>query len=85
LIAHRLGERDSKDRCIGRLQLLSSGFLAFVVIVKSLKQNKTNSMGDFLISPSPIVRSGVLRQGFDKFYSVSFQARHSFFITFKSF
>jgi len=29
--------------------------------------------------PSSIFRSGVLRQGFDKFYSVSFQARLSFF------
>jgi hypothetical protein len=38
-----------------------------------------------LMFPPPIVRSGVLRQGSDKFYSVSFQARHSFFVTFKSF
>jgi hypothetical protein len=37
-----------------------------------------------LMFPLLIVRSGVLRQGFDKFYSVSFQARHSFFVTFKS-
>jgi hypothetical protein len=42
-------------------------------------------MGDFSMFPSPIFRSGVLRQGFDKFYSVSFQARLSLFVTFKSF
>jgi hypothetical protein len=60
-------------------------FLAFIGIVKSLKHNKTNSMGDFLISPLSLSRCGVLRQGFDKFYSVSFQARHSFFVTFNSF
>jgi hypothetical protein len=59
-------------------------FLAFIGIVKSLKHNKTNSIGDFWMFPSSIVRSGVLRQGFDKFYSVSFQARHSFFVTFES-
>src|SRR4028118_484395 len=35
--------------------------------------------------PPPILRSGVLRQGSDKFYSVSFQARHSFFATVESF
>jgi hypothetical protein len=35
--------------------------------------------------PPFIFRSGVLRQGFDKFYSVSFQARHSLFATLKSF
>ncbi len=34
-----------------------------------------------LMFPSPIFRSGVLRQGFDKFYSVSFQARLSSFIS----
>jgi hypothetical protein len=34
-----------------------------------------------LMFPPPIFRSGVLRQGFDKFYSVSFQARHSFFVS----
>jgi len=38
-----------------------------------------------LMFPPPIVRSGVLSQGSDKFYSVSFQARHSFFATVKSF
>jgi hypothetical protein len=59
-------------------------FLAFIVIVKSLKQNKTNLMGNFLISPLSLSRSGVLRQGFDKFYSLSFQARLSFFVTFKN-
>jgi hypothetical protein len=32
-----------------------------------------------LVFPPPIFRSGVLGQGSDKFYSVSFQARHSFF------
>jgi hypothetical protein len=33
-----------------------------------------------LMFPFPIVRSGGLRQGFDKFYSLSFQARLSLFI-----
>jgi hypothetical protein len=75
------GECESKSRCVGRSQLLSSGFLAFISIVKSLKQNKTNSMVIFDV-PLPIVRSGVLRQGSDKFYSVSFQARLSFFVYF---
>jgi len=31
-----------------------------------------------LMFPPPIFRSGVLRQGCDKFYSLSFQARRSF-------
>jgi hypothetical protein len=31
--------------------IYGSGFLAFIVIVKSLKQNKTKSMGDFCCSP----------------------------------
>ena len=39
-------------------------------------------MGDFLIFPPPIFRSGVLRQGSDKFYSVSFQARLRFLVCF---
>jgi hypothetical protein len=30
-----------------RCQSKSSGFLAFIVIVKKLKHNKTKSMGDF--------------------------------------
>jgi hypothetical protein len=34
-----------------------------------------------LMFPPFIVRSGVLRQGFDKFYSVSFQARLKLFIS----
>jgi hypothetical protein len=29
------------------MAILSSGFLVFVVVVKSLKHNKTKSMGDF--------------------------------------
>ena len=32
------------------------------------------------MSPPSIFRFGVLRQGFDKFYSVSFQARLSFWV-----
>jgi hypothetical protein len=32
--------------------------------------------------PLLIFRSGVLRQGSDKFYEVSFQARHSFLVIF---
>jgi hypothetical protein len=32
---------------------VSQRFLAFIGIVKSLKHNKTNSMGDFLIFPLP--------------------------------
>jgi len=55
----------------------SQRFLAFIVLVKRLEQNKTNSTGDFWMFPSPIFRSGALRQGFDKFYSVSFLARRS--------
>jgi len=62
-----------------------SGFLAFVVVVKRLEQNQTNSMGDFLISPLSLSRCGVLRQGSNKFYSVSFQARRSFFRYFQKF
>jgi hypothetical protein len=42
-------------------------------------------MGDFLISPLSFSRSGVLRQGFDKFYSVSFQARRSLVCHFQEF
>jgi len=37
------------------------------------------SLSNFLISPLPIFRFGVLRQGSDKFYSLSFQAILSLF------
>jgi len=71
------GEYESKSRC--KESCLEQRFLAFIGIVKSLKHNQTNSMGDFLCSPFSLSRCRVLRQGFDKFYSVSFQARLSFF------
>jgi hypothetical protein len=47
------GECESKDRCLEGNQ--EQRFLAFIGIVKSLKHNKTNSMGDFLIFPPFIV------------------------------
>jgi hypothetical protein len=37
------------------------------------------ALGSFLMFPFSIFRSGVLRQGFEKFYSVSFLARLSLF------
>jgi len=37
------------------------------------------ALGNFFDVPLSIFRSGVLRQGSDKFYSVSFQARLSLF------
>jgi hypothetical protein len=40
-----------------------------------LAQDATHE--SILMFPPPIFRSGVLRQGSDKFYSVSFQARLS--------
>jgi hypothetical protein len=64
---------------------LRQRFLAFIVIVKSLKHNQTNSMGDFCCPPFSLSRCGVLRQGFDKFYSVSFQARRSLVCHFQEF
>jgi hypothetical protein len=39
------GECESKSRC--RDGNLEQRFFGFIVIVKSLKHNQTNSMGDF--------------------------------------
>jgi hypothetical protein len=77
------GECESKSRC--RDGNLEQRFFGFIVIVKSLKQNKTKLMGNFCCSPFSLSRCGVLRQGFDKFYSVSFQARRSLVCHFQEF
>jgi hypothetical protein len=44
-----------------------------------------SALGSFFDVPLSIFRSGVLRQGSDKFYSVSFQARLSFWVYFLEF
>jgi len=61
----------------------NSGFF-FAGLLK-LILDLSRPLGNFFEIPPHIFRSGVLRQGFDKFYSVSFQARHSLFATLKSF
>jgi hypothetical protein len=53
----------------------------FLCGLMNLILNLSGALGNVLMSPFSIFRSGVLRQGFDKFYSVSFQARQSFFIS----
>jgi len=62
---------------------VNSGF--FFAWFMNLILDLLGALGNVLRFPPPIFRSGVLRQGFDKFYSVSFQARHSFFATVESF
>jgi hypothetical protein len=62
---------------------INSGFF-FAGLLK-LILDLSGALDNFLMFPSSIFRSGVLHQGSDKFYSVSFQARHSFFVTFQSF
>ena len=59
--------------------------VVFSLRVNELILDLLGSQNNFLVFPFFIFRSGVLRQGSEKFYSVSFQARHSFFVTFKSF
>jgi hypothetical protein len=61
----------------------NSGFF-FAGLLK-LILDLSGALGSFLKFPLFIFRSGVLRQGSDKFYSVSFLARLGFFVTFKSF
>jgi hypothetical protein len=55
-----------------------SGF--FFAWFMNLILDLLGSSGNFFVVPSSIFRSGALRQGSDKFYSVSFQARLSFFV-----
>jgi hypothetical protein len=55
----------------------TSGFF-FAGLLK-LILDLSESLGNFFDVPLSIFRSGVLRQGSDKFYSVSFQARLSLF------
>ena len=52
---------------------------------QKLKTQQDKFDGWFLMSPLSFSRSGVLRQGFDKFYSVSFQARLRFLVCFLKF
>jgi hypothetical protein len=67
----------------GKATAYNSGF--FFAWFMNLILDLLGTLNNFLVFPSPIFRSGALRQGSDKFYSVSFQARHSFFATVKSF
>jgi hypothetical protein len=53
----------------------NSGFF-FAGLLK-LILDLSGTLGNFFDVPLSIFRSGVLHQGSDKFYSVSFQARHS--------
>jgi len=53
----------------------NSGFF-FAGLLK-LILDLSGALGSFFDVPLSIFRSGVLHQGFDKFYSVSFQARLS--------
>jgi hypothetical protein len=57
----------------------NSGF--FFAWFMNLILDLLGTLNNFLIFPPPIFRSGVLRQGSDKFYSVSFQARLSLFFS----
>jgi hypothetical protein len=41
----------SKKPLLSAFLLKGSGFLAFIVVVKKLKHNKVDSMGDFLMFP----------------------------------
>jgi hypothetical protein len=52
-----------------------SGF--FFAWFMNLILDLLGALGNVLVFPSSIFRSGVLPQGSDKFYSVSFQARLS--------
>jgi hypothetical protein len=56
-----------------------SGF--FFAWFMNLILDLLGALGNFLMFTLPIFRSGLLRQGSDKFYSVSFQARLGFFIS----
>jgi len=56
----------------------------FLCVVNELDFRFIGALGNVLKFPPHIFRSGVLRQGSDKFYSVSFQARHRFFATVES-
>ena len=58
----------------------TSGFF-FAGLLK-LILDLSGALGSFLMSPFSIFRSGALRQGSDKFYSVSFLARLSFWVCF---
>jgi len=53
----------------------NSGF--FFAWLMKLILDLLGSLNNFLVFPFSIFRSGVLRQGSDKFYSLSFQARLS--------
>jgi len=57
-----------------------------VTVVFSLRVNELildllGSLNNFLVFPFFIFRSAALRQGFDKFYSLSFQARLSLLVS----
>jgi hypothetical protein len=58
----------------------NSGF--FFAWFMKLILDLLGALRNFLVFPSPIFRCGVLRQGSDKFYSLSFQARLSLLVTF---
>ena len=55
--------------------------VVFSLRVNELILDLLGSLNNFLVSPFCIFRSGALRQGSDKFYSVSFQARLSLFVS----
>jgi hypothetical protein len=67
----------------GKAAASNSGF--FFAWLMKLILDLLGALDNVLMFPFPIFRSGVLPQGSNKFYSVSFQARHSFFATVESF
>jgi hypothetical protein len=55
--------------------------VVFSLRVNELILDLLGSLNNFLVFPFSIFPSGALRQGFDKFYSLSFQARLSLLVS----
>ncbi len=71
--------------CLYDVRLLKDYKDALINALDASNWTLTQMVGEcFFDVPLLILRSGVLRQGSANFYSLSFQARHSFFVTFDS-